>query len=155
MPDEIERKYLVKNDDWRSQVMTRRLLDQAYLLTDPDCTIRVRIIEDEAFLTIKGRKVNASAPEYEYPVPRADAEDMLARLPIMGRLRKYRHEVIHAGHRWEVDEFLEANAGLILAELELQSEDERFEMPSWIAEEVTGDSRYSNSNLVTVPFGSW
>ena len=155
MADEIERKYLVRKDTWRAEVTSTHHLDQAYLASDPDCTVRVRIADDQAYLTLKGRKTGASAPEYEYAIPLEEARDMMARLPNRGRVRKHRHHVRHAGLLWEVDEFFDANEGLIMAEVELEREDQDVPLPDWAGEEVTADRRYANSSLAAQPFREW
>ena len=149
---EIERKFLVSGDAWRngSGVLYR----QGYLNRDKARTVRVRIAGDAAFLTIKGQSVGASRAEFEYPIPVADAQALLA-LCDGPLIEKTRYLVPHAGHQWEVDEFAGDNAGLVVAELELVSEDEAFESPAWLGEEVTHDARYFNSNLATQPYASW
>ena len=154
-PKEIEHKFLVKNDDWRRNTSKQSLIRQGYLTLDPDRTVRIRVEEDKAFITIKGRRVGAIATEFEYPIPAKHAEAMLSTMSIGSLIRKCRHEVIHAGRRWEVDEFLDDNFGLVVAELELESEDEDFPRPEWAGEEVTADPRYSNSSLVGNPFVKW
>lgn len=155
MPHEIERKYLVKDDSWRAAAATRRLLDQGYLSVEPERTMRIRVSEDKAFVTIKGRKIGAAAPEFEYAIPVADAEAMFLLLPMVGRIRKMRHEIIHQGRKWEVDEFLDENRGLVVAELELGSEGEVPALPKWVGAEVTADHRYANSSLALKPFTRW
>lgn len=149
---EIERKFLVQGTAWRngSGVLYR----QGYLNRDKARTVRVRIAGDAAFLTIKGQSTGATRAEFEYPVPLPDAQ---ALLPLCDGplIEKTRYIVLHAGHRWEVDEFAGDNAGLVVAELELASEDEAFEAPAWLGEEVTHDARYFNSNLATHPYSIW
>lgn len=149
---EIERKFLVTGDAWRngSGVLYR----QGYLNRDKGRTVRVRIAGDAAFLTIKGQSVGATRAEFEYPIPVADAQALLA-LCDGPLIEKTRYLVLHAGHQWEVDEFAGDNAGLVVAELELASEDEAFDSPAWLGEEVTHDARYFNSNLATHPYRSW
>ncbi len=152
MAIEIERKFLVKGDAWRndSGVQYR----QGYLNRDKARTVRVRIAGEAGFLTIKGQSTGATRAEFEYPVPLNDAQALLA-LCDGPLVEKTRYIVWHAGHRWEVDEFAGDNAGLVVAELELASEDEAFERPAWLGAEVTHDPRYFNSNLATLPFCSW
>jgi len=153
MAREIERKFLLKSDAWRSRVggVTYR---QGYLSTVPERTVRVRLAGAHAFLTVKGITKGHSRLEFEYPVPVADAEEMLA-LCEGPLVEKTRYEIPHAGKTWQVDEYHGDNHGLILAEIELTSEDEKFEVPEWIGTEVSGDSRYYNSNLARNPFASW
>lgn len=155
MPDEIERKYLVRGDGWRKAARGRTLFDQAYLSDDPGKIVRVRIAGRRAWLTIKGKKVGETAPEYEYAIPVRHARDMLNRLPLAGRLRKYRWRVRHEGWTWEVDEFLDDNAGLILAEIELESVRDRPPLPPWLGREVTRDPHFAGSNLARRPFRTW
>jgi CYTH domain-containing protein len=152
MAIEIERKFLVLGDAWRQAAPTR--FSQGYLNRDKARTVRVRIAGSAGFLTIKGLSQGATRAEFEYPVPLADAQALLA-LCDGPCIEKDRHLVAHAGHTWEVDEFFGANAGLVVAELELQSEDEAFERPAWLGEEVTHDPRYFNSSLASLPFSQW
>ena len=149
---EIERKFLVVGDDWRQAHAVAYA--QGYLNRDKQRTVRVRIIEGEAWLTVKGASAGATRAEFEYAIPRADAEQLLA-LCDGPLVRKLRRVVEHAGARWEIDEFQGDNAGLVVAEIELRSEDAAFEAPPWLGAEVTHDPRYFNSNLATAPFSSW
>ncbi len=149
---EIERKFLVHADTWRGTEPVR--MAQGYLNRDKSRTIRVRVAGEEAFLTIKGLSQGATRAEFEYAIPVADAQALLALCdgPVIDKLR---HVIVHEGNTWEVDEFLGANAGLVVAEIELQSEDQAFVRPDWLGQEVTGDPRYFNSSLVTQPFNTW
>jgi len=151
---EIERKFLVAGDGWRQPAERQTRFSQGYLSRDPARTVRVRLAGERAFLTIKGATTGATRAEFEYEVPVADARALLAMCdgPVV---EKVRHLCGHAGMTWEVDEFLGANAGLVLAEIELQSEDQPFGRPAWLGEEVTGDARYVNANLAVRPFSSW
>lgn len=151
---EIERKFLLAGDGWRT-LGEPVLLRQGYLSSDPDRTVRVRIEGATGTLTIKGRSEGATRAEWEYPIPLGEAGELLDRLCMTPLIEKYRRRIALAGHVWEVDEFLEANAGLVVAEIELASEGEAFEMPEWIGAEVTHDRRYFNSSLVKVPFSQW
>ncbi len=152
MAVEIERKFLVINEDWRTNQGT--LYRQGYLNRDKTRTVRVRIAGSKAFLTIKGISTGASRAEFEYEIPLADVEALM--LICDGPLvEKTRHLVEHGGMTWEVDEFHGENGGLILAEIELQRADQQFEKPSWLGREVTDDARYYNSNLATQPYSSW
>lgn len=150
---EIERKFLVKSDAWREGAQGI-VLRQGYLNRDADRTVRVRVSGEKGFVTIKGRRSGMSRLEFEYEVPLADAEAMLE-LCLPPLIEKVRHVVLHAGKRWEVDEFFGANEGLIVAELELDSEEEVFERPGWLGEEVTSDARYFNSRLAENPYSTW
>ena len=150
---EIERKFLPAGDGWRA-LGTPLLLRQGYLSSDPARVVRVRVEGDQAYLTIKGKSVGATRGEWEYPIPLADANELLA-LCEQPLVEKHRRRIEFAGNVWEVDEFLGANQGLVVAEIELASEDQPFDKPEWIGEEVTHDKRYYNSNLARRPFSSW
>lgn len=152
MGTEIERKFLVTGTDWRTAVGQR--IVQGYLNRDKQRTVRVRIAGAQAFLTIKGMTSGATRAEFEYPIPLADAEALLALCdgPLIDKIR---HRVDHEGLVWEVDEFFGDNAGLVVAEVELSSEDQAVALPSWVTTEVTADSRYFNSSLATHPFRRW
>ena len=149
---EIERKFLVTGTAWRSA--TPQYLCQGYLNRDKQRTVRVRVAGEQAFLTIKGLSRGATREEFEYPIPLADAQALLA-LCEGATIEKYRHVLDWRGHRWEVDEFLGANQGLVVAEIELTREDVAFERPDWLGAEVTQDARYYNANLVDLPFQRW
>jgi adenylate cyclase len=149
---EIERKFLVIGTAWRQGVGVR--FSQGYLNRDQTRTVRVRLAGSQAFLTIKGLSVGASRAEFEYEIPAADAGQLL-KLSDGPVIEKIRRVVDFAGSIWEVDEFLGENAGLVVAEIELQSEDQKFSKPDWLGEEVTYDARYFNSSLATTPFRSW
>lgn len=151
---EIERKFLVDGDAWRT-LGTATLLRQGYLSADPARTVRVRIDGERAFLTIKGKSVGASRGEWEYPIPVAEAAELLDGLCQQPLVEKVRRRIAVGPHTWEVDEFLGANAGLVVAEIELASEDETFEKPDWVGREVTGEARYFNSNLIRHPYSQW
>jgi adenylate cyclase len=150
---EIERKFLVINDQWRDAASATHFA-QGYITRGTGRTVRVRIAGAEAFLTIKGPVSGISRSEYEYPIPLEDAQGMLSLCegPIIEKIRfKFSHE----GHLWEIDEFLGENAGLIVAEVELSHPEEEVLLPDWIGKEVTGDPRYYNSNLTIHPFRAW
>ncbi len=151
---EIERKFLLAGTSWRA-LGQPVLLRQGYLSADPERVVRVRVEGDRAFMTIKGRSVGATRGEWEYPIPLTDANELLERLCPRPIVEKFRRRIEFAGKVWEVDEFLGANQGLVLAEIELASEDQPFDKPEWIGAEVTHDKRYYNSNLVRHPFSNW
>ena len=151
---EIERKFLVTGDAWRT-LGTRVLLRQGYLSLDPARTVRVRIEGEQGVLTIKRKNSGATRGEWEYPIPLAEAGELLDTLCHAPLVEKYRTRVGVGAHVWEVDEFLGANQGLLVAEIELQAEDEAFVLPDWVGREVTGDSRYYNSSLGKHPYTSW
>lgn len=152
MAIEIERKFLVTGDGWRQGEGIA--LAQGYLNRDKARTVRVRIAQDKAFLTIKGPTRGASRAEFEYEIPRDDAEQLLG-LSEGPVVEKRRHVIAHGGLTWEVDEFLGENRGLVVAEIELQFETQAFDKPEWVGEEVTEDPRYFNSNLAAHPYSRW
>ncbi|MFC0133009.1 adenylate cyclase [Massilia eurypsychrophila] len=151
---EIERKFLLAGDGWRA-LGAPVLLRQGYLSSDPARVVRVRVEGERACMTIKGKSVGATRGEWEYPIPLADANELLERLCEQPLVEKYRRRIDFAGNTWEVDEFLGVNQGLVLAEIELGAEDQQFDKPEWIGADVTDDRRYYNSNLVRHPFSSW
>ena len=151
---EIERKFLLAGDAWRSQVLRSAPMEQGYLGGER-ASVRLRIVGAAAFLNIKSRQGGASRQEFEYPVPLEDARQMLDGLALPGRISKRRHHVRHAGWLWEIDEFDGDNAGLVVAEIELRSEDEAFERPAWLGVEVTCDPRYYNAALAEQPYCRW
>jgi len=155
MAIEIERKFLVADDSWRQHTHNRINYVQGYLSTVAERTVRVRTAGEQAWLTIKGKNHGAIRSEFEYPIPLADARQMLAQLCQQPLIEKWRYQLEHSGHIWEIDEFCAANSGLIVAEIELSHPDEPFVRPPWLGEEVTDDPRYFNSNLLTKPFSSW
>jgi adenylate cyclase len=150
---EIERKFLVRGDAWR-ELGEKLLLSQGYLSLDPERIVRVRVQGEQAFLTIKGRTQGVSRSEWEYPIPVVEALAMLVDL-CPERIEKWRHRIFLEGLLWEVDEFLGANAGLVVAEVELASEIQQFNHPDWLGEEVSHDHRYANSSLLKQPFSTW
>ena len=152
---EIERKFLLVTPAWRDEVVASKPIVQGYIALTESCSIRVRVAGTEATLNFKGLTIGMKRSEFEYPIPLDDARAMLEEYCGDRRIEKRRHLVDHAGHRWEIDEFEGANAGLVVAEVELASEDETFERPGWLGEEVTEDLRYYNIALVERPYGSW
>ena len=152
MAKEIERKFLVKDDTWRNAKGIK--FRQGYLSSVKERTVRVRTKEDKGYLTIKGVAVGATRMEFEYEIPRKDADRLLdiCEQPL---IEKNRYTINCGGFVWEVDEFFGENQGLIIAEIELQSEDQAFPKPDWIGDEVTRDPRYFNSNLIKNPFTAW
>jgi len=149
---EIERKFLVRGTDWRQGAPVR--LRQGYLNRDKERTVRVRIAGSRAYLTIKGLTRGVSRPEFEYEIPLQDGEALLTLCDGVP-LEKDRYTLQHAGATWEVDEFLGANAGLAIAEIELNDERQEFERPGWLSTEVTDDPRYFNSSLIAAPYRTW
>jgi adenylate cyclase len=152
---EIERKFLVNKDLWNAlEKPEGKFYRQGYLTTVPDKTIRVRLTDSGAYLTIKGRSTGATRSEYEYKIPDNEAKELLDNFAV-AELTKFRYTMAYQNKIWEVDEFLGDNQGLIVAEIELDSETETFELPAWIAKEVTGEEKYYNSNLSVNPFNKW
>lgn len=154
MPVEIERKFLVRSPDWTKQSEKAVCMQQGYLNTHPERTTRVRVAGEKAFLTIKGKTTSISRKEFEYEIPSRDAEALL-QLCETAIVSKTRHIVIEGKHTWEIDVFDAENEGLILAEIELDSEEEQFEKPEWLGQEVSADKRYFNSYLSKNPFKNW
>lgn len=150
---EIERKFLVRNDRWRD-LAPGELYRQGYIPT-LESTVRIRVIRDRGFITIKGRTQGIARAEYEYEIPLNDATQMLDTLCKPPLIEKYRHKIEFNGLVWEVDEFLGENRGLTIAEVELESADQAIDLPDWIGEDVSHDPRYYNSNLTKHPFTTW
>jgi len=154
MAREIERKFLVKNDSWKNGCPGLSCR-QGYLVTGEDITVRVRILGDKGYLTVKGRTEGISRDEFEYRIPVADAEAMLGSMSRGGTVEKIRYHVEVKGFIWDVDEFLGGNTGLVLAEVELEDEDQQPEFPDWLGQEVTGEVIYYNAYLAGNPFSTW
>ncbi len=151
---EIERKFLVVGDGWRG-LAEPVLIRQGYLAREPRCVVRVRTAGGCAWLTVKGRTTGIVRSEYEVEVPHEDAVEMLETLCIQPQMEKRRSRIAMGNVTWEVDEFLGENAGLVVAEVELEREDQQVELPEWVGVEVTSDPRYFNSNLLANPFQRW
>lgn len=154
MGKEIERKFLVNNDSFRL-LAKGTSYRQGYLNSAKERVVRVRTTDDKGFLTIKGITTGATRLEYEYEVPLKDADEMLNELCEKPLIEKNRYKIDYEGFVWEVDEFFGENRGLICAEVELETEDQPYEKPEWIGEEVTGDPKYFNSNLIQNPYKKW
>lgn len=151
---EIERKFLVKNDDWKNKSTNSIRIKQGYLNSHINRTVRVRIYGKEAFLTIKGKTNKFTRKEYEYPIPLSEATDLLL-LCEEPLIEKTRYLLLEKEKNWELDVFDGINEGLIVAEIELNSENEDFDKPSWLGEEVSDDPRYYNSSLIENPYTTW
>lgn len=154
MPKEIERKFLVTGDTFKS-LAKGEYIRQGFLSTEIARVVRVRIKGEKAWITVKGLSVGATRAEFEYEIPPVDAKYMLENLCEKPTIEKYRYVIDYEGFTWEVDEFLGDNAGLLVAEIELESEYQAFPLPAWVGEEVTGDDRYYNANLIKNPFKNW
>ena len=154
MAIEIERKFLIKEKPF--SIAKRSLkINQGYIINEKSKVIRVREKGDDYFITIKGNNNGISRLEYDFPISKEDAKELIFHFCKTTLIEKTRHYIEHKGHTWEVDEFHGKNNGLIVAEIELESEDEKFEIPDWVGEEVTQDDRYYNMNLAIHPFTSW
>jgi len=154
MAKEIERKFLVSTYKWKDNVSATYVFRQGYLSYDSERTVRVRATEVNGYLTIKGITTGLTRDEFEYEIPLGDALSLL-QMCERPAIEKKRYIVPHGAHTWEVDVFEGANAGLVVAEIELRSEDEVFERPTWLGEEVSGQRKYSNSALSLFPFKDW
>lgn len=151
---EIERRFLLANEDWRQAAAAPKLLSQGYFCVEKECTIRVRIAEGRAWLTLKGYLSDVSRSEFEYEIPVAHARQMMETMCSF-RLEKRRYEVEYQGFVFEVDEYSGENAPLIVAELELPSEQTDFPRPDWLGEEITSDARFTNAYLSRHPYSAW
>lgn len=153
---EIERKFLVINDLWRNQIKTQSFYSQGYLTQGgAQASVRVRLAGDKAWINIKSVTLEVSRTEFEYRIPVDEAKEMLEQLCIQPLITKTRYTVPCGQHVWEIDVFEGANQGLLVAEIELQAEDEQFIKPQWLGAEVSSDPRYYNTNLVSHPYQSW
>lgn len=155
MPKEIERKFLVDKPRWEQVTKPEgEPVRQGYLHADADKAIRVRMKGNKGYLTLKGKTTGATRSEFEYEIPAADATELLDTMAV-SELSKIRYVLTFEGKTWEVDEFLGANQGLVVAEIELRHEDESFAVPPWAGKEVTHDARYYNAHLAEKPFTVW
>ena len=155
MSIEIERKFLVCDDRWRAQSAGSALLRQGYLANTARCSLRVRVADGQGWLSAKAMQQGPSRAEFEYAIPAAEAEAMLAAFAEGPVVEKLRHRVMAGRHCFELDEFLGANAGLVLAEIELDAPEQAFPRPPWLGDEVTDDGRFYNFRLAMAPFSSW
>ncbi|WP_144871313.1 CYTH domain-containing protein [Hyella patelloides] len=153
MSKEIERKYLVKGNQWKN-LAEGVVYRQGYIATVGKPTVRVRVFGNQGYLTIKGESIGIVRSEFEYPIPLEDAEEMLKTLCDRPLIEKIRYKIPYGNLLWEVDEFLGENAGLIIAEVELASEDQKITLPEWIDKQVS-DPKYFNSNLAKHPYNQW
>jgi adenylate cyclase len=155
MATEIERKFLLRDDSWRQLADAGTRFSQGYLIGSSRASVRVRIEGDQANLNIKSATLGIHRHEFEYPVPLDEAREMLETLCEKPIIDKIRYRLHYGKHEWEIDVFEGDNAGLVVAEIELQHEDEPFERPDWLGEEVSHDVRYYNVNLVKHPYKDW
>ena len=154
MGKEIERKYLIKTDNYRS-CSSKKYYKQGYLSTSEERVVRIRIIEEKGFITIKGKNKGATRLEYEYQIPVNEANELIDTLCIHPIIEKFRYTCKIDDLTWEIDEFLGDNTGLVIAEVELPEENYPITLPAWIGKEVTSDTKYYNSNLVKHPYKEW
>ncbi|MCU0369846.1 MAG: CYTH domain-containing protein [Bacteroidales bacterium] len=154
MPQEIERKFLVRSDEFKS-LAKGEYIHQGFLSTVKERVVRVRIKGEEAWITVKGISKGASRAEFEYEIPFEDARFLLNHICEQPTISKHRYAVLFEGFTWEVDEFHGENEGLVVAEIELPAEDTPFDLPPWAGEEVTTDTRYFNASLVKNPYKNW
>jgi adenylate cyclase len=152
---EIERKFLVNNQSWRDLVETSRPCTQGYVNLTGNGSIRIRMIGDKGFLTLKGPREGIRRSEFEYEIPIADATRLLESFFDAAVIKKIRHELTHEGNLWEIDEFLDGNKGLTLAEVELESEHQTVILPDWVGKDVSEDERFFNAHLAKHPVSSW
>ncbi|MFA5985688.1 MAG: CYTH domain-containing protein [Methylococcaceae bacterium] len=155
MAIEIERKFLLANDSWRPLASKSSAYKQGYLSAEKTSSIRVRTSDNQAWLNIKSATIGTQRQEFEYEIPLDDAHEILDTLCKPPLIEKIRHFVMANGNTWEIDEFFGENTGLIVAEIELDSADQEFDMPTWLGQEVTYDLRYYNNNLAKLPFSKW
>lgn len=155
MAIEIERKFLLRNDSWQTSADDGVLIRQGYLAGSEKSSIRVRIADDKANINIKSATLDITRQEYEYPIPIAEANELLDTLCEGPLIEKNRYHVKHGTHLWEIDIFSGDNQGLVVAEVELGNVNEDFEKPDWLGEEVSDDPRYYNVCLVKHPFKDW
>ena len=153
MAKEIERKYLVKGNDWK-KLSQGQFYCQGYIATEGKQTVRIRIVGEQGYLTLKGESIGQTRSEFEYPIPIADAREILDTLCDRPLIEKIRYKIPQGNLIWEVDEFLGENAGLIIAEVELTDENQEIELPEWIDRQVTAP-KYYNANLAKHPYSQW
>lgn len=153
---EIERKFLVKNNDYKNQAYHKSYIKQGFLNSDKERTVRIRIMDEKAFITIKGKSNNEGTTRFEWEkeISIKEAQDLML-LTEKGMIEKYRYFVKNNHHIYEVDEFFGDNTGLVIAEIELSKENEYFDKPTWLGKEVTGNIKYYNSSLKNIPYNSW
>jgi adenylate cyclase len=156
MATEIERKFLVRDNSWRKGSIVKEVrYRQGYMTSGEAASVRIRISNHDAYLNIKSATLGIKRQEFEYPIPEQDAQEMLDTLCHKPLIEKTRFYLEYQGHTWEVDVFEGDNEGLVVAEVEMESEDEDFEKPSWLGEEVSEDPRYYNTCLVRHPYKDW
>lgn len=154
MAKEIERKFLVTSAEWKA-LSEKKLYRQGYIAIYKEGVVRVRTIQDKGYVTIKSQRNNLTRDEFEYEIPFEDAEYMLKNLCLKPLVEKYRTKINYNGMVWEVDDFIGENEGLVIAEIELEFENQNIDLPSWIGADVSNDPKYYNSNLINMPYSKW
>ena len=155
MPKEIEKKFLLKNNSWKKEITHTTIIKQSYMYINKGI-VRIRIInEKNAFLTLKSKNSGLTRNEYEYEIPISHAHEIMNTLCDSNILHKKRHHLFFATNEWVIDEFLDKNAPLITAEIELESPKQEFLRPNWLGKEVSNDTRYYNANLIITPYSEW
>lgn len=155
MAKEIERKFIVKGNSWKKDVIKEKSLEQGYIFSSENKSLRIRIANNKAFLTIKGKTEGISRDEFEYEIPKTDAQSLLKKYCDNNPILKKRYYLMIEGNEWTIDEFFGQNKGLVLAEIELESENQEINLPEWIEKEVSYDNRYFNTHLSKHPFTTW
>lgn len=154
MAEEIERKFLVNSQVFKT-MGEKHHIHQGFLSTEKERVVRIRLMDEHAWITVKGKSQGAARAEFEYEIPPSDAQLILENICLKPTIEKYRYKIYYEGHTWEVDEFLGENEGLVVAEIELEEAGQAFTKPDWIGEEVTDDPRYYNASLVRNPYKMW
>ena len=152
---EIERKFLVRNTDWKKLVVASSPCTQGYIALEGSGSVRVRVLGEKGFLTLKGPRIGISRTEFEYEIPKEEAESLLESFCDEALISKVRHKVNYAGNLWEIDEFTGTNEGLTLAEIELRQEAQSVTLPDWVGKEVSEDERFFNARLAKHPISTW
>lgn len=157
MKQEIERKFLLTDNSWKTEGIVGVDYKQAYLASNMDRTVRIRVAGSQGYITIKGPTIENSIAhaEYEYEIPKSDAEYLFNNLCEPGKVEKTRYKLPYGNHIWEIDVFYGDNEGLIMAEVEMESEHEDVLLPPWVGTEVTGNSQYANAMLAKNPYKNW
>ncbi|MCF8309472.1 MAG: CYTH domain-containing protein [Bacteroidales bacterium] len=154
MGKETERKFLVRNTNFKENISQKHEVKQGYLSTDPNHVVRIRTLDGKGFITIKGESSGITRSEFEYEIPKQDVLEMMETM-CTTLIEKFRYIVYYGGMKWEIDEFFNDNEGLMLAEIELENDEQHFEKPSWLGKEVTSHKEYYNAYLINHPYKAW
>lgn len=152
---EIEKKFLVKDESWKQQALHGTYYRQGYISSQSGRVVRIRTREDKAYLTIKGKSIGATRSEYEYEIPYEEAVEMLAQVCEKPVIEKTRYKIMYENLLWEIDVFEKENKGLVIAEVELEEEEQEIDLPPWVGEEVTMQEKFYNASLIKNPFSQW